>query len=154
MLTFTLSSHSRVKSMLEQRRILTSERKKASATLRLQKENVCKIMEVVRSDASKASRIISLAISGKLPLKDLASGNLMLRGASADNTRKRKGDFPLHHFSSWERETIVLLFCFESHMICDLRVAMSSFSSYITQSVLTYFHPVGMQVLSPSIACP
>jgi hypothetical protein len=83
---------SRVKSMLEQRRILTSERKKAAATLRMQKENVCKIMEVVRSDASKASRIISLAISGKLPLKDLASGNLVLRGASADNTRKRKGE--------------------------------------------------------------
>lgn len=90
--SFTLPSFSRVKSMLEQRRILTSERKKASATLRLQKENVCKIMEVVRSDASKASRIISLAISGKLPLKDLASGNLALRGASADNTKKRKGE--------------------------------------------------------------
>jgi hypothetical protein len=58
----------------------------------MQKENVCKIMEVVRSDASKASRIISLAISGKLPLKDLASGYLVLRGASADNTRKRKGE--------------------------------------------------------------
>lgn len=78
--------------MLEQKRVLTEERKKAAATMRLQKENVSKIMEVVRSDASKASRIISLAISGKLPLKDIASGNLVLRGASADNTKKGKGE--------------------------------------------------------------
>lgn len=48
----------------------------------------------------------------------------------------------------------MLIFVLNSPIICDLRVAVSGFLSYSTLKVLIYFYPVGMQVLSPSIACP
>lgn len=49
-------------------------------------------MDEVRSDASKANRIISMAISGKLPLQDIARGNVVLRGASANGVKKKKSE--------------------------------------------------------------
>lgn len=78
--------------MLCQRQTLTEERRKAAAALRIQRENVSKIMDEVRSDASKANRIISMAISGKLPLQDIARGNVVLRGASANGVKKKKSE--------------------------------------------------------------
>ena len=49
-------------------------------------------MEEVRNDASKASRIISLAMSGKVPLQDLAAGKAV--SARKNKPKKKKGMVP------------------------------------------------------------
>ena len=77
---------------------MTEERRRAAASIRIQRENVSKIMDEVRCNASKANKMISLAMSGKTPLQDLAGNgggtNVSTagsRGATASNTKKKKG---------------------------------------------------------------
>jgi transcriptional regulator len=48
---------------------MTDERRKAAASVRIQRENVSKVMEEVRCNATKANVVIRLAMSGKMPLQ-------------------------------------------------------------------------------------
>lgn len=64
---------SRVTTMIEQRRALIAERKKAAIETKLQKEAIAKVMEEVRTNASKANKIISKALTGKVTLESLTS---------------------------------------------------------------------------------
>jgi len=66
-------SDGRIKSMLDQRRALISERKRAGAQTRRQKESITKVMDEVRTNASKANKIISQAMTGKITLESLTS---------------------------------------------------------------------------------
>ena len=76
--------------MLEQRQSLIDERRKASIATKLQKESIAKVMEEVRTNASKASKIISKAMSGKISLDSLVDTGS--RSVSAGKTRKRSKD--------------------------------------------------------------
>lgn len=57
--------------MLQQRQSLIEERRKASIATKLQKESIAKMMEEVRTNASKANKIINKAMSGKISLTEL-----------------------------------------------------------------------------------
>ena len=75
--------------MLEQRQALIEERRKASIATKLQKESIAKVMEEVRTNASKASKIISKAMTGQISLESLTSTGGSNRSKSAGKTRKR-----------------------------------------------------------------
>lgn len=77
--------------MLEQRQSLIDERRKASIATKLQKESIAKVMEEVRTNASKASKIISKAMTGQISLDSLVS-TTGSRSKSASKTRKRSKD--------------------------------------------------------------
>mmetsp|Transcript_31455 Transcript_31455/g.45274 ORF Transcript_31455/g.45274 Transcript_31455/m.45274 type:complete len:324 (-) Transcript_31455:212-1183(-) len=63
----------RIKSMIEQRRALIKERREAARATKLQKEAIAKVMEEVRTNASKANKIITQALSGKITLESLTA---------------------------------------------------------------------------------
>lgn len=63
----------RTRSMLEQKKALIEERKRAAAATKIQKEAIAKVMEEVRTNASKANKIISQALSGKVTLESLTA---------------------------------------------------------------------------------
>jgi hypothetical protein len=80
--------------MLEQRQALVEERRKAAIATKAQKESLSRIMEEVRTNASKAGQIISKVMSGKLTLDQLASQGLdgsMHRSKSASKRRSHSG---------------------------------------------------------------
>ena len=68
---------------------LTDDRRKSAAATKLQKEKISAVMESVRSDASKAQKIISKALSGKISLAALTGTEtkkkLPKRSKSASN---------------------------------------------------------------------
>lgn len=59
--------------MLEQRKALIEERKRAAAKTRVQKESITKVMEEVRTNATMANKIITHALTGKITLESLTS---------------------------------------------------------------------------------
>lgn len=61
----------RVKTMLEQRKKLIADRVLAAAQVKRQKEMIAKVMEDVRADASKASKLVNLAMSGSFSIDDV-----------------------------------------------------------------------------------
>jgi hypothetical protein len=63
----------RIKDMLNQRKSLVEERKRAAAKTRLQKESIAKVMDEVRTNASMANKIITQALTGKITLESLTS---------------------------------------------------------------------------------
>lgn len=77
---------------MEQRQALIEERRKASIATKLQKESIAKMMEEVRTNASKANKIIKKAMSGKMSLDTLMSSpsKSPSRSRSADKTSLRK----------------------------------------------------------------
>mmetsp|Transcript_10784 Transcript_10784/g.10410 ORF Transcript_10784/g.10410 Transcript_10784/m.10410 type:complete len:642 (+) Transcript_10784:246-2171(+) len=79
----------RIKSMLSLRQQLTNERRNAAAAIRIQKENVTKVMEEVRCNASKANKMINAAMSGKMPLQAITNGEPGRGGTSS--IKKKKG---------------------------------------------------------------
>ena len=64
----------RVTTMLEQKKALIQDRRRAAAQTKAQKENIAKLMESIRTNASKAKAVISAAMSGKVNLADIAGG--------------------------------------------------------------------------------
>ena len=64
----------RVTTMLEQKQALIQDRRRAAAQTKAQKENIAKLMEEIRTNASKAKDIITKAMSGKVNLADIAGG--------------------------------------------------------------------------------
>ena len=71
---------SRVKSMLDQRRQLIQERRRAAAETKRQKELIAKAMEDVRSNATKANQLITNALAGKLSLADITTTSINNNG--------------------------------------------------------------------------
>lgn len=63
----------RTKAMVEQRQALIAQRRETSIKTKKQKEDINNLMEGVRTDASKANKIITMALSGKVDLAELAS---------------------------------------------------------------------------------
>jgi hypothetical protein len=80
--------------MLEQRQALIEERRRAAIATKLQKESIAKMMEEVRTNASKANKIIGKALSGKMSMDALLSSGSPSpsRSKSAEKLRKRKND--------------------------------------------------------------
>lgn len=84
----------RTTSMIEQRNALITERKRAAAKTKLQKEAIAKVMEEVRTNATKANKIITQALSGKVSLDSLTGGSgggKKKRSKSASKNRSKMG---------------------------------------------------------------
>ena len=65
----------RVEQMLAQKQSLIQDRRDAARKTKMQKEQIAKVMEELRGNASKANKIISMAMTGKVSLADLTSTN-------------------------------------------------------------------------------
>jgi hypothetical protein len=78
--------------MVEQRRALIEERRRAAKATKLQKEAIAKVMEEVRTNATKANKIITQALSGKITLESLTAppGTPGGRSKSASSGKKKK----------------------------------------------------------------
>eukprot|EP01038_Epipyxis_sp_PR26KG_P014118 gene14118-18944_t len=85
---------SRVKSLVDQKRSLIEERRRAARETKIQKESIAKVMEEVRTNASKANKIITQALSGKITLDSLLKSNdsnqSLSRSTSAKKRRSKK----------------------------------------------------------------
>ena len=57
--------------MLDMKRKLIEDRRRNGAQTKLQKDAIAKVMEEVRSNASKANKIITQALTGKISLETL-----------------------------------------------------------------------------------
>lgn len=77
--------------MLDQRRQLIAERRKAATEAKRQKEELTRVMEEVRSNANKASHFVADALSGRLSIHDLAKGDLSLLARSPARKVKSSG---------------------------------------------------------------
>ena len=80
----------RIKTMLQTKQDLIEERRRQAAATRVMKEKVAAVMEGVRSDASKASKVIAMAMSGKVPLRDIATGAALERRSNSATHGGRK----------------------------------------------------------------
>lgn len=81
----------RVKTMLEQRRMLIAERRKAAAETKRQKELLTKAMEEIRSNATKASHFVEDALSGRMSIHDIARGDMSVLTHSPSKTSTHNG---------------------------------------------------------------
>jgi len=59
--------------MLDMKSKLIEDRRRAAAATKQQKDAIAKVMEEVRSNASKANKIITQALTGKITLASLTS---------------------------------------------------------------------------------
>lgn len=55
----------------EQKRTLVEDRRRTAAKTKIQKENITKVMDEVRVNASKAQKLITHAMTGKITLDSL-----------------------------------------------------------------------------------
>ncbi len=77
--------------MLEQKKSLINDRKKQAAQARLQKETIMKVMEELRTNATKANKIIAMGMSGsKISLDSLTSVNSKSKSRSRSREKKSK----------------------------------------------------------------
>jgi hypothetical protein len=82
----------RIKYMLQTKHSMVEERRRQAAATRVMKEKVAAVMEGVRSDASKASKVIAMAMSGTVPLREIATGEAFeRRGPGAATSGGKKG---------------------------------------------------------------
>ena len=65
----------RVKNMLQMRRSLIDDRRRAAAQTKRQKEEIAAVMEEVRTNASKAAKLIGKAMSGNISLASLTGAD-------------------------------------------------------------------------------
>ena len=65
----------RTKALLAQKDALIDERRKTAAATRIQKESIAKVMDEIRSNANKAQKLITQALSGKVTLASLTSAS-------------------------------------------------------------------------------
>jgi len=86
--------------MLNQRKSLIQERKRAAAKTKLQKESIAQVMDQVRTNASMANKIITQALTGKITLESLTSpskikaagGTTGGRSKTAGTTKTKRRD--------------------------------------------------------------
>ena len=133
--------------MLCQKQCISEERRRASASIRLQRENVTRVMEEVRCDASKANRIISLALSGKIPLQDIASGRIV--SARMNRPKKKRGMLPFPSFLP-PSHLLSHLFCFRYFILnIAVQLSLSDTLSHFLSLSLSLSIPLS---LSPSLS--
>lgn len=77
--------------MLDQRRNLIEERRRAAAATKRQKETITKVMEEVRSNASKATHLVTSAMMGTLSIHDIASGKDIFSASRSKSAEKKEG---------------------------------------------------------------
>ena len=80
----------KVQKMLDQKRSMVNQRRENGLKTRRQKEEIAKVMEELRGNASKAAKVISLASSGKVDLAALTgakSTKKKQRSRSANNAK-------------------------------------------------------------------
>lgn len=63
----------RTKTLITNRLDLIKQRREAAAKTKLQKDAIAKVMDQVRTDASKANKIIKMVLSGKGTIAELTS---------------------------------------------------------------------------------
>ena len=80
----------RMSSMLAMREKLIEDRRRNAAATKLQKDAIAKVMAEVRTNATKAQKIISNALSGKISLASIAGGKDVKRAKSSSSKRKKK----------------------------------------------------------------
>lgn len=78
--------------MLNQRKSLIQERKRAAAKTKLQKETIAKVMDEVRTNASMANKIITQALTGKITLESLTSPGKIKAAAGGGGRSKTAGN--------------------------------------------------------------
>lgn len=77
--------------MLNQRKSLIQERKRAAAKTKLQKESIAQVMDQVRTNASMANKIITQALTGKITLESLTSPSKIKAVAGTGGRSKTAG---------------------------------------------------------------
>ena len=68
------SKDNRVTKMLDNKKSLIDDRRQAASKTRIQKEKIAKVMEEVRTNATKAQQLITKAMSGNVTLDSLIGG--------------------------------------------------------------------------------
>ena len=71
--------------MVDQKEKLLKDRRAMAAQVRLQKENIAKTMDELRTNAAKANKIIEKAMNSSVPLTEL------LGSTTLSPTKKQKG---------------------------------------------------------------
>lgn len=66
---------SRVQNMLKTKQSLVADRRNAAAKTKRQKEQIAAVMEEVRTNASKAAKLIGKAMTGQITLSALTGGD-------------------------------------------------------------------------------
>jgi len=66
----------RVQKMLSMKESLIADRRKAAAATKLQKEKIASVMEEVKTNATKAQKLITMAMSGSVTLASLTGGDV------------------------------------------------------------------------------
>lgn len=72
--------------LMREKQQLIEQRKRGAAEARLQKEKMIKAMDLLRTDAAEADKVIKKVLTGKASLNDLVGGG----SKTADATKKRK----------------------------------------------------------------
>lgn len=105
---------SRTKAMLDQKEELIARRRETAIKTKRQKEEINNLMEGVRTDANKANKIITMALSGKVDLAELASPNKTKKkkkrskssnGRPSQTTSKLLGQSATQSFSAGEQQS-------------------------------------------------
>lgn len=78
----------RINNLIETRKTLVEQRKVQSLRAKLEKDKINKIMEEVRSDATKANKIINMALQGKVSLNAISTASPQ-RSISSDGKKKK-----------------------------------------------------------------
>jgi hypothetical protein len=76
----------RIERLLTARQQMIKQRKETAIQTKMEKDRINKLMEEVRTDASKANKIITMAMQGKVSLNSIGSGAL----TPASTTKKKK----------------------------------------------------------------
>ena len=87
---YFLVLHRRTERLLKEKQQLVEQRKRAAAEARLQKEKMIKAMELLRSDAGEADKVIKKVLTGKASLNDLVGGGSKTAGATKKRTKSKK----------------------------------------------------------------
>ena len=81
----------RMKTMNDQRMSLLQERRKASRETKLQKETIAAVMDEVRTNASKANKMIKAALTGSVTLDSLIKPDTKKKKRSKSAPKNRTG---------------------------------------------------------------
>lgn len=82
----------RITAMLTQKQALIKQRKETSIKSKLQRDNINKLMEEVRTDASKANKIMALALKGKVSMDSLTSVTSPNKKSGTPKPKSRDGN--------------------------------------------------------------
>ncbi len=91
--SFSWFSHyrSRTSQLLEARQSLIKQRRETSIQTKKQKDDLNRLMEEVRTDASKANKIITMAMKGNMSLKSIVTSTSE-RSSTGTMKKKKSGN--------------------------------------------------------------